>query len=71
MQGASGIVYCACHPSMKGISGIYVYECWPAEPSPEAQNLNTATALWDLSQQIVEEKTLNFSRQDTSNYSVP
>lgn len=50
------MVYCAAHPSMEGIGGLYMYECWPAEPSPEAQDPNTAAALWELSEQIIAEK---------------
>lgn len=42
---------------MKGISGLYLHECWPVEPSQEAQDPNTASALWELSADIVEEKT--------------
>lgn len=56
-QGTSTIVYCACHPSMKGISGLYLHECWPVEPSPEAQDPDTASALWELSEDIIQEKT--------------
>lgn len=55
-QGASSIVYCAGHPIMEGVSGLYIYRCSVAEPSPEAQSHGTATALWELSQQIVSNK---------------
>ena len=44
---------------MKAISGLYMYECWPMEPSPEAQDRSTATALWELSEQIITEKVEN------------
>ena len=59
-QAASTVVYCAAHPSMEGIGGLYMYECWPAEPSPEAQDPSTSTALWELSEQIITEK-MDFS----------
>lgn len=55
-QAASTIVYCAVHPSMDNISGLYMYECWPAVPSPEAQDLTTAAALWQLSEQLIADK---------------
>lgn len=41
---------------MKGISGLYLHECWPAEPSQEAQDPSTASALWQLSEDIIQEK---------------
>ena len=58
-QAASGIVYCAAHPSAENISGLYWYECWPAEPSDEAQDPTSAAALWELSEQIIAEKMAN------------
>lgn len=64
-QGASSIVYCACHPSMKGISGLYMYECWPVEPSPEAQDWHTAAALWNLSEDLVDKKTRTSDKDST------
>ena len=45
---------------MEGIGGLYMYECWPAEPSPEAQDPGTATALWQLTEQIIAEKVEHF-----------
>ena len=42
---------------MENISGLYMYDCWPVEPSPEAQSRSNAAALWDLSEQIVDDKT--------------
>lgn len=38
---------------MNDISGLYMSDCWPAEPSMEAQDLSTATALWEMSEQII------------------
>ena len=55
-QAASTIVYCAAHPSMDTVSGLYMYNCWPVQPSPEAQDPSTSAALWELSEQIVAEK---------------
>ncbi|XP_064394863.1 WW domain-containing oxidoreductase-like [Halichondria panicea] len=55
-QAASTIVYCAAHPSMNDISGMYMSDCWPVEPSGEAQDSNTAVALWELSEQIIAQQ---------------
>lgn len=41
---------------MEAIGGLYMYECWPAEPSPEGQDPGTATALWQLTEKIIAEK---------------
>ena len=57
-QAASTIVYCAAHPSMNEVSGLYMSDCWPVEPSSEAQDPGTASALWDLSEQIIIQKTI-------------
>lgn len=64
-QGAASIVYCACHPSMSGISGLYMHECWPVEPSPEAQDPSTASALWELCEDIVQEKMAQDAESDS------
>ena len=48
---------------MEDISGLYMYDCWPAQPSPEAQDPSTAAALWELSERIIAEKT-NVSHTD-------
>ncbi len=42
---------------MENVSGLYMYDCCPVEPSSEAQDSSTATALWELCEQIVAEKT--------------
>ena len=63
-QAASTIVYCAAHPSMDEISGLYMYDCWPTQPSPEAQDPSTAAALWELSERIIAEK-MNMSHVET------
>ena len=63
-QAASTIVYCAAHPSMDDISGLYMYDCWPTQPSPEAQDPSTAAALWELSECIIAKK-MNMSHVET------
>ena len=59
-QAASTIVFCAAHPSMDKVSGLYMYRCNVSEPSPEAQCVSTATALWEFSEQILSSKTAHF-----------
>jgi len=54
---------------MQGISGLYMFECWPVEPSLEAQNPFSATALWELSEQILQDKTTNRDRSRSSSVS--
>ena len=56
-QAAAGVVFCAAHPTMDEIGGLYMYDCWPAHPSLEAQDGDTATALWELSEQLIRERT--------------
>jgi len=56
-QAAAGIVFCAAHPTMDEIGGLYLYDCWPVHPSEEAQNAETATALWEFSEQLIRERT--------------
>ena len=56
-QACATIAYCAGHASMENIGGLYMYECWPTEPSGEAQDPSTAAALWELSERIITEKT--------------
>lgn len=41
---------------MNDISGMYMSDCWPVEPSGEAQDSNTAVALWELSEQIIAQQ---------------
>lgn len=60
-QATATIVYCAAHPNLENISGLYMYECFPALPSSEAQDCGTAVALWELSEQIIADKTAAFS----------
>ena len=49
-------MFCAAHPLMEGISGLYIYRCAVVEPSHEAQSHGTAAALWELSEQIIKTK---------------
>ena len=50
-------MFCAAHPTMDDIGGLYLYDCWPVQPSLEAQDSDTATALWELSEQLIRERT--------------
>ncbi len=49
---------------MKSISGLYMHECWPVEPSPEAQDPASGSALWQLSEDLIEEKNAALSSDD-------
>ena len=41
---------------MDNISGLYIYRCSVVEPSGEAQSVGTASALWELSERIIDNK---------------
>ena len=43
-----------------------MHECWPVEPSPEAQDPASASALWQLSEDLIQEKTVS---SDIGSYS--
>lgn len=58
-QATATILFCAVHPCMEHISGLYMYECCPVEPSYEAQDRSTAAALWELCEQIVTDKVVS------------
>ena len=50
-------MFCAAHPLVDGISGLYMYRCCVVEPSYEAQSYGTANALWELSESIITTST--------------
>ena len=56
-QAAAGVVFVACHPTAASISGIYFNSFEPAMPSLEARSSDTASALWEISERIIAEKT--------------
>ncbi|XP_060041108.1 WW domain-containing oxidoreductase isoform X2 [Erinaceus europaeus] len=54
-QGAATTVYCAAAPELEGLGGMYFNNCCRCTPSSEAQNEETARALWALSERLVQE----------------
>lgn len=55
-QGAQTSIYLASSPEVSGVSGKYFYKCNPVEPSPAAQDDETARRLWDKSFELIEQK---------------
>uniref|UniRef100_G3UGQ2 WW domain containing oxidoreductase n=1 Tax=Loxodonta africana TaxID=9785 RepID=G3UGQ2_LOXAF len=55
-QGAATTVYCAAAPELEGLGGMYFNNCCRCMPSLEAQNEDTARALWALSERLVQER---------------
>ncbi|KAJ7340978.1 hypothetical protein JRQ81_004265 [Phrynocephalus forsythii] len=49
-QGAATTVYCATAPELEGLGGMYFNN------SQEAQNDLVATALWELSEKLIQER---------------
>jgi NAD(P)-dependent dehydrogenase (short-subunit alcohol dehydrogenase family) len=48
-EGAKTIVHLASSPEVAGVSGKYFYKCREAKPSPQAQDDQAASALWQRS----------------------
>ena len=55
-QAAATVLYCAAHPSLERVSGLYWYECQPVEPSPDALDPELADGLWGFSHQLIHER---------------
>ncbi|KAL7858079.1 hypothetical protein AOLI_G00181810 [Acnodon oligacanthus] len=58
-QGAATTVYCAVAPELEGLGGMYFNNCFRCLPSPEAQDLSTALSLWELSERLIQERSLS------------
>lgn len=56
-QAASSVVFVACHSTASTISGVYFNGFTPSLPSAEARYPGVGAELWELSEQIVHEKT--------------
>lgn len=52
-QGAATTCYVALHPSLKGVTGKYYYDCNEYKPSKLARNEALAKNLWDFSNNLV------------------
>ena len=55
-KGAETVVWAAISEEAEGISGEYLYDCKPREPSKKAKDLDAAARLWDLSQDMTNTK---------------
>ena len=55
-QAAATILYCAAHPSLSDVSGLYWHECHPVEPSADALDPELGEGLWDFSERLIQER---------------
>ena len=55
-QAAATVVYCAAHPSLADVSGLYWYECHPVEPSNDATDPELGEGLWAFSEKLITER---------------
>lgn len=55
-QGAATTVYCATAAELEGLGGMYFNNCCRCLPSQQAQDSATATALWELSHGLIQER---------------
>uniref|UniRef100_A0A8C6YV32 WW domain containing oxidoreductase n=1 Tax=Nothoprocta perdicaria TaxID=30464 RepID=A0A8C6YV32_NOTPE len=53
---AATTVYCATAPELEGLGGMYFNNCCRCPPSSEAQSAETAAALWELSQGLLQQR---------------
>ncbi|XP_059849245.1 WW domain-containing oxidoreductase isoform X3 [Hypanus sabinus] len=56
-QGAATSVYCAVAPELEGLGGMYFNNCCRCLPSQAAQDEASASALWELSERLIRERT--------------
>uniref|UniRef100_A0A8C0UHU9 Uncharacterized protein n=1 Tax=Cyanistes caeruleus TaxID=156563 RepID=A0A8C0UHU9_CYACU len=54
--GAATTVYCATALELEGLGGMYFNNCCRCLPSQQAQGDATATALWELSERLIQER---------------
>jgi NAD(P)-dependent dehydrogenase (short-subunit alcohol dehydrogenase family) len=54
-QGARTSVYLAASPEVDGVTGQYFVRCRARVPSPAAQDEATATLLWSISEELVDQ----------------
>merc|ERR1719384_2065415 len=53
-SGANTTIYCAIEPSIAEHNGKYYSDCREVRPAPQAENMEDAKKLWDLSEQMVK-----------------
>lgn len=56
-QGTATTVYCAVAPELEGLGGMYFNNCFRCLPSNQAQDQSSAASLWELSEQLVAERS--------------
>ncbi|RWW23082.1 hypothetical protein GW17_00012690 [Ensete ventricosum] len=54
LQGAATTCYVALHPSLKGMTGKYFFDCNEEMPSYWARDEKLAKKLWDFSEKLVK-----------------
>merc|ERR1711971_228262 len=52
-NGANTTIYCAVDESIADHNGRYYSDCKEKQPAPQAENIEDAKKLWDLSEQLV------------------
>lgn len=52
-SGANTTIYCAVEESIADHNGRYYSDCKEKQPAPQAENIEDAKKLWDLSEQLV------------------
>ncbi|VDI74389.1 WW domain-containing oxidoreductase [Mytilus galloprovincialis] len=55
-QGAATTVYCATHPDVEEIGGMYFNNCCPCQPSKESMDEQLAEKLWTVSETILQDR---------------
>ncbi|XP_038662180.1 WW domain-containing oxidoreductase isoform X2 [Scyliorhinus canicula] len=55
-QGAATTVYCSVAPELEGLGGMYFNNCCRCQPSQKAQDEASASALWELSERLIQER---------------
>jgi NAD(P)-dependent dehydrogenase (short-subunit alcohol dehydrogenase family) len=56
-KGARTSVYVASSPEVEGVTGQYFVRCKPKTPSAAARDMEAASRLWSISEQLVDEAT--------------
>ena len=52
-KGAETPIYLASSPEVRDITGKYFFKKKEKQPPPEATDLNAASRLWEISEQLV------------------
>lgn len=54
LQGAATTCYVALHPSLKGVTGKYFFDCNEEKPGIMAREETLGKRLWDFSEKLVK-----------------